>query len=373
MNVSNERSSKPFKKIDCTRRNFLRMPGNALKIWLYYYTREGKERLAWASEEELCAATDLNRDTMRKWRNWLVKNGWLKLMGHRDAKTGEFAVAIYRVKEGTAAESFGDGRSRNIPSRCSRNFQSPSQPKFSATAAAESFGEEVEPKRQVDSQRQVEPFEVGVSESVSELVSEAAPPPPSCLANQTQTPETLTPQVGEAEEKEKTKPRSRYANLNSAAQTVVMNLYPGWIPGDLGVDAAQLNSVAAQQSDSGLDWNEFFVWHRAHKPPKLIFRDATRFLAGWEYAVNDYAAHDPETCAVCLKLGKQQQYPHGTFVRCDGCGGCASPKYKDEDFCEKCYPKYSRAAAGLPLIAEKPCACGDKRGEGHIGFCTAEV
>jgi len=35
MNMSNERSSKPFKMIDCTRRNFLRMPGNALKIWLY--------------------------------------------------------------------------------------------------------------------------------------------------------------------------------------------------------------------------------------------------------------------------------------------------------------------------------------------------
>ena len=218
-----------------------------------------------------------------------------------------------------------------------------------------------------------EPLEVGVSELASELVSEAAPPPPSCLASQTQTPEALTRQVGEAEEKQKTKRRSRYSDLNPAAQTVVVNLYPGWIPGDLGVDAAQLNSVAAQQSDSGLDWNEFFAWHRAHKPPKLIFRDAARFLAGWEYAVNDYATHDPKTCAVCLKLGKQEQHPHDTFVRCEGCGGCASPKYKDEDFCEKCYPKYSRAAAGLPLIAEKPCACGDKRGEGHGGFCTAEA
>jgi len=306
---------------------------------------------------------------MRKWRNWLVENGWLKLMGHRDAKTGEFAVAIYRVKEGTVAESSSDARNRNIPSRCSRNFQSPSQPEFSATAAAESFGEEVEPKKQVDSQRQVEPLEVGVSESVSESVSEAAPPPPSCLASQDQTPETQTRQADEAEEKSNT--NSWVDRLNPRAKDVVRNLYPGWIPGDFGVDIGDFNFAALAPAVQ--DWNEFFAWHRAHKPPKLIFRDAARFLAGWEYAVNDYAAHDPKTCAVCLKLGKQQQHPHDTFVRCGGCGDPASPKYKDENFCEECYPKYSRVAAGLPLIADKPCACGDKRGEGHIGFCTAEA
>jgi Helix-turn-helix domain len=160
MNMSNQRSSKPFKKLECERRGYLRMPGNALKIWLYYYSREGEERLAWASEEEICKATDLNRDTMRKWRRWLVDNGWLKLMGHRDSKTGEFAIAIYRVKEGTVAETFSDGRSRNIPSRCSRNFRSPSQPNISVSAAAESFGEEVEPLLQVDSEKQVAPIEV---------------------------------------------------------------------------------------------------------------------------------------------------------------------------------------------------------------------
>lgn len=158
--MDNERSSKPFKKIDCTRRSFLRMPGNALKIWLYYYTREGKERLAWASEEELCEMTDLNRDTMRKWRNWLVENKWLKLMGHRDAKTGEFAVPIFRVKEGTVAETFSDGRSRNIPPRRSRNLQQPCPPNISVTAAAESFGEEVEPLNQVEPEKQVAPVEV---------------------------------------------------------------------------------------------------------------------------------------------------------------------------------------------------------------------
>jgi integrase len=35
------KTTKPFKMIDCTRKEFLAMPPNALKIWLYYYLREG--------------------------------------------------------------------------------------------------------------------------------------------------------------------------------------------------------------------------------------------------------------------------------------------------------------------------------------------
>lgn len=217
--MSNERSSKPFKKIDCTRRGFLRMPGNALKIWMYYYTREGKERLAWASEEELCEATDLNRDTMRKWRNWLIENGWLKLMGHRDAKTGEFALAIYRVKEGTVPEIFGDGRSRNIPLRCSRNFQSPSQPKLSATAAAEVFGEEVEPLKQVDSQRQVEPFEVASKEESNQsIASRPAGAAAGCLTANSQTETVIEPEESVSEEKTTPTPEE-YRGAESTPET----------------------------------------------------------------------------------------------------------------------------------------------------------
>jgi hypothetical protein len=217
--MSNERSSKPFKKIDCTRREFLRMPGNALKIWMYYYTREGKERLAWASEEELCEATDLNRDTMRKWRNWLIENGWFKLMGHRDAKTGEFAVGIYRVKEGTVPESFGDGRSRNIPLRCSRNIQSPPQPKLSVTAAAEVFGEEVEPVKQVDSQKQLEPFEVASKkESNQSTASRPAGAAAGCLTANSQTAAVVEPEESVSEEKTTPTPEE-YRGAESTPET----------------------------------------------------------------------------------------------------------------------------------------------------------
>ncbi|MGC2831924.1 MAG: hypothetical protein WB994_19960 [Candidatus Acidiferrum sp.] len=93
-----------FKMLDVKRKRLLAVPGNALKIWLYYWMREGKERLAWASEEDICDHTRLNRDTMRKWRNWLLEYGWLHLMGHRNPETGNFSVAVFRVDEGIAGD-----------------------------------------------------------------------------------------------------------------------------------------------------------------------------------------------------------------------------------------------------------------------------
>jgi hypothetical protein len=95
----------------------------------------------------------MNRDTMRKWRGWLEDNGWLQLLGHRDPQTGEFSIPIYRVDEGTIPESFGYGHSED--SR--RKFRLRQPPKVSVTVPAESFGEEVEPKKQVETDDQVAP------------------------------------------------------------------------------------------------------------------------------------------------------------------------------------------------------------------------
>jgi len=167
------KTTKPFKMIDCTRKEFLAMPPNALKIWLYYYLREGAERKAWGSEENICEVTRMNRDTMRKWRGWLEDNGWLKLIGHRDEESGDFAVPVYRVDEGTlpAAESFGYGHSED--SR--RKFRTRKPPKVSVTEAAESFGEEVEPKKQVEpapSASEVEPIKEGKSEGTPAPISQ---------------------------------------------------------------------------------------------------------------------------------------------------------------------------------------------------------
>jgi hypothetical protein len=260
--MTNERSSKPFKKIDCTRRGFLRMPGNALKIWLYYYLREGAERLAWASEEEICKATDLNRDTMRRWRKWLIDNGWLKLMGHRDAKTGEFAIAIYRVKEGTVAETFSDGRSRNIPSRCSRNFQSPSQPNISVPAAAETFGEEVEPLNQVEPEKQVAPIRVDPM-SVSPSFSHGADAPMAQdQDSNTSKQDNPTPIADEAEEKMERERAERIEALRAeigCSQTIPVYLGLPYFAADHDPELVRIAEMLYHRNRSET-WLSRLVW-----------------------------------------------------------------------------------------------------------------
>jgi len=228
--MSNERSSKPFKKIDCTRRGFLRMPGNALKIWLYYYTREGAERLAWASEKELCEATGLNRDVMYDWRNWLEENGWLKRMGSKHHGDGRFAMAIFRVKEGTVPEK-KDGRKSNRVrksptgepvgknrTRPVGENRSPSSRQKSESVQSVKIGEEVEPLLQVEPKGQVEPFEVG-----SKQVSKQDPPLAALAAGDCLTASQANPEghkgEGYASEEKATPTPDEYRGEPSTQET----------------------------------------------------------------------------------------------------------------------------------------------------------
>jgi hypothetical protein len=89
-----------YKILDSDRRDLLKMPGNALKIWLFYWMKEGGERLAWDTEKDICAAVGLNKNTMHTWRDWLEDNGWLKRMGYAPRKHGEFPVPKFRADEG---------------------------------------------------------------------------------------------------------------------------------------------------------------------------------------------------------------------------------------------------------------------------------
>jgi hypothetical protein len=273
----------PFKKIDCVRRTLLKMPGNALKIWLYYYMREGKERLAWASEEELCETLDLNRDTMRKWRTWLVDNGWMKLMGHRDPKTGEFSTPIYRVKEGTVTENISDGRRRNIPLR--------SQPKVSVAVPAEVFGEEVDTYKQVDSERQVEPK---VSQSVSEIPFAS-----------------LTTSSDNSQEKSDRLFFSKQENreLDFEEYNVAQDLYLDLLPvGKMAeADVIRLAELAIKYGMTYI--RAIWFWNKLHKDKGLQFRSISQFAAAIESEsdnniASQYDYHRRSDCPKCKKLRK---------------------------------------------------------------------
>jgi hypothetical protein len=149
-----------FKMLDVKRKALLRLPVRALHVWLYYWMREGQERVAWASEEELCGALDMNRKTMRKWRNWLVENGWLKKMGYRNTDSGEFAVPRFRVKEGVLPETktCPSDRAQNLVGGADQTLVNRPRPTF-GRHPDQGLVEEVEP-REVDTKEQVEPCEV---------------------------------------------------------------------------------------------------------------------------------------------------------------------------------------------------------------------
>jgi hypothetical protein len=162
-------TKRPFKKFYCDRPDVFLIPPSALKIWLFHYTREGKDRRSWPSVETLMKKCGIAKDdTVYKWRAWLQENGWLKKVGEIPPKhnTGEFAVPIFRVTRGTVPQQTGDGD--HTPLNGGR-----SHPIKRGTGAPLFMGAEVDSVKQVEPQRQVkaeraEP--VSVSEPVSEPV-----------------------------------------------------------------------------------------------------------------------------------------------------------------------------------------------------------
>lgn len=343
--MSNERSSKPFKKIDCTRRGFLRMPGNALKIWLYYYTREGAERLAWASEEELCEATGLNRDVMYDWRNWLEENGWLKRMGSKHHGDGRFAMAIFRVKEGTVPEK-KDGRKGNRVwksptgepvgknrTRPVGENQTPTSRGKSESVQSVKIGEEVEPVLQVEPQRQVEPFEVEeVSESVSKL-----------LANS---------------ENSATPSREAENQNRNVAEEIYKKLIPSGTPSEESLST--LANLIAKDGETYLA--DVWAWNKKHKSGGLRFRSVRQFadaLASVEdnSARVQFGDHDPADCPVCkpkFASGHDKRDP-------DLCSHCEMTRTDNKDrICDVCRSK------------DQPCKeCGYALGSVDH-FCEAD-
>jgi hypothetical protein len=95
---------RPFKKYYCDRPETFLLPPIAYKIWMYHYKHEGPKRESWPSRAAICKDCNINLDSLKNWRKWLVDNGWLVLLGHRDSKSGEFKVPVYRVTRGTIPE-----------------------------------------------------------------------------------------------------------------------------------------------------------------------------------------------------------------------------------------------------------------------------
>jgi hypothetical protein len=284
-------TDKPFKMLMCERKALLRMPGNALKIWMYYWMKEGPERLAWTTEEAVCEGTNLNKDTMHKWRNWLVDHNWLKPMGRKKREHGEFGVPVFRVKEGDAiTEDFSDGRSRNFPSRSTPKTLGADDTENISGVPSNIFGEEVDTD-QVDT---VLVDSKLVSQSVSEIPFASLTTPSVVIQEKSSV-------LYWSEQEQRELSFEEYL----FAQDVYLDLLPKGRM--LEADVIRLAELAIKYGMTYL--RAVWFWNKLHKDKGLQFRSISQFAEALESESDNNVAsqmdyHDQASCPKCKKLRK---------------------------------------------------------------------
>ena len=92
---------RPFKKFYCDRDDIFLLPPLAFKLWMFYYRSEGAKRESWASRDVIVAKCGMDKDTVTKWRDWLVKNNWLRKIGEHRTPGHFFGVPVMQVTRGT--------------------------------------------------------------------------------------------------------------------------------------------------------------------------------------------------------------------------------------------------------------------------------
>ena len=70
-----------YKVLDCQRKGILGLPSGAVHLWLAYWMHESEDNESYISSRALAAITNVDRNTVMKWQQYLIDNGWLKLTG----------------------------------------------------------------------------------------------------------------------------------------------------------------------------------------------------------------------------------------------------------------------------------------------------
>jgi hypothetical protein len=131
MTMTNKTKPKgrPFKKFYCDRDEIFLLPPLAFKLWMFYYRLESRKREGWASRETICEKCAMNKDTVSKWRKWLVANGWMKQVGTHNTGS-EFGIPVMQVTRGVPKAMPRPGRKKGHNPRL----------KQSVTATTETIG-----------------------------------------------------------------------------------------------------------------------------------------------------------------------------------------------------------------------------------------
>jgi hypothetical protein len=70
-----------YKVLDCQRKGILGLPSGAVHLWLTYWMHESEDNECYLSTRVLAAIMNVDRNTVMKWQQYLLANGWLKLTG----------------------------------------------------------------------------------------------------------------------------------------------------------------------------------------------------------------------------------------------------------------------------------------------------
>jgi len=106
-----------LKVLDCNRKAILSLPSAAVHLFFVYWMHESEEGESYLSLTAIERVTGWSRNTVIKWRNYLIDNGWLVKTGGTAAQryskptNGAWMVPIVRVDDPVA----GGGSSNNEP------------------------------------------------------------------------------------------------------------------------------------------------------------------------------------------------------------------------------------------------------------------
>ena len=70
-----------YKVLDCQRKGILGLPSGAVHLWLTYWMHESEDNESYLSTRTLAAIMNVDRNTVMKWQQYLLANGWLQLTG----------------------------------------------------------------------------------------------------------------------------------------------------------------------------------------------------------------------------------------------------------------------------------------------------
>lgn len=284
----------------------LKLTEAQLKVWLYHYRREGggEERLSFALQTTVRGATGLSRSAISHARTWLVRNGWLRVVGllseeHGNASLREYRCAFPQSSESTSA---GTGKPKGRHSEtCGAGTGKPK------AQAPESL-EEVEG-----------PLEVTAAPIPSEVIlttnsfgnkpaNERTSTEPSALVVTEEPEEDFAAWIASLDDEklQRVWKRGLAQEEGLGDWLSIVALVQAVHPVNSCTNLRKELVASRQVLDimpSNLNPLNLLVWNRVHKKGNLYLRSCVQYLGALnspeDHLLNDYATHDFDHCKLC--------------------------------------------------------------------------